>query len=63
MKRENRETKWRWVPELKYVNWRDGVEREVGGVPEESGHVCAYGWFMWMYGKNHHSTVIILQLK
>ena len=27
------------------------------------GHMYTYGWFMLMYGKNHHNIVIILQLK
>ena len=27
------------------------------------GHMCTHGWFMLIYGKTHHNTVIILQLK
>ena len=27
------------------------------------GHICTYGRFILMYGKNHHNIVIILQLK
>ena len=34
-------------------------ERSSGG----NGHMYAYGWFILMYGKNHHNIVIILQLK
>ena len=43
--------------------WRDGVGREVAGCPGGRGHMHAHGWFMLMYGENHHNTVIILQLK
>ena len=23
----------------------------------DGGHMCTYGWFMSMYGKNHHNIV------
>ena len=44
---------------------RDGMGREVGGGREVQGgeHMYIHGWFMWMYGKNHHNIVISLQLK
>ena len=35
---------------------RDGMGREVEGVQDE-GHMYTYGWFMWIYGKNHHNIV------
>ena len=38
---------------------RDG---EGGGIPD-GGHMYTHGWFMLVYGKNHHNTVISLQLK
>lgn len=41
---------------------RDGVGREVGRGFRMGGHMCTRGWFMLMYGKNHHNVVIILQL-
>ena len=30
---------------------------------QEGGHMCTHGWFMLMYGKNHHNIVISFQLK
>ena len=42
---------------------RDGGEELERGSEWREGHMCIYGWFMLMYGKNHHNTVIILQLK
>ena len=48
------------------VHWDDcegwdgeGGRREVKGAE----HMYTHGWFMWMYGKNHHNIVISLQLK
>ena len=35
--------------------WTDRVGREVGS--ERRGHMYAYGQFMLMESKNHHSTV------
>jgi len=29
---------------------------------QDGGHMYTHGWFMSMYGKNHHSIVINLQL-
>ena len=48
------------------VHWDDpeGWDEEGGGrglLDEE--HMCAHGWFMKMYGKNHYNKVISLQLK
>ena len=42
-----------WLRELKL--WPcDNLEGwEMGG----RGHVCTYGWFMLMYGRNQHNTV------
>ena len=42
---------------------RDGMGREVGGGFGMGGHMYTHGWFMSMNGKNHHNTVISLQLK
>ena len=28
-----------------------------GGEVQDGGHMCAHGWFMSMYGKNHHNIV------
>ena len=36
---------------------RDGIGREVGGRAQDGGYMYARGWFMSMYGKNHHSIV------
>ena len=36
---------------------RDGMGREVGGVVQDGEHMYTHGWFMWMYGKNHHNIV------
>ena len=33
---------------------RDGTGREVEGGFRMGGHLCTRGWFMLMYGKNHH---------
>ena len=42
------------------VHWDDpeGWDGEGGGGEGQDGeHMYTYGWFMWMYGKNHHNTV------
>ena len=39
-----------------------GREQDGRGV-QDGGHVNTHGWFMSMYDKNHHNTVISLQLK
>ena len=36
---------------------RDGVEREVERGFRMGGHMYTHGWFMSMYGKNHHNIV------
>ena len=48
------------------VHWDDpegwdgkGGERE----GQDGEHMYTHGWFMSMYGKNHHNIVISLQLK
>ena len=42
----------------------DGWDGEGGGRGgQDGGHMHTHGWFTWMYGKNHHNTVISLQLK
>ena len=48
------------------VHWNDpeGWDGEGGGRGVQDGeHICTHGWFIWMYGKNHHNIVISLQLK
>ena len=43
---------------------RDGMGKEVGGrVRMGNTYMYTLGWFMWMYGKNHHNIVISFQLK
>ena len=55
---------------LSYVKWRqgaqgwctgmtlgDGIVREAGGGVLDGEHMCARGWSMLMYGKNHHNIV------
>ena len=48
------------------VHWDDpeGWDEEGGGREGQDGeHMYTHGWFMSMYGKNHHNIVISLQLK
>ena len=36
----------------------EGWDGEGGGRKGQDGeHMCTHGWFMWMYGKNHHNIV------
>ena len=40
------------------VHWDDaeGWDGEGGGRGVQDGeHMYTHGWFMWMYGKNHHN--------
>ena len=42
------------------VHWDDpeGWDGEGGGIEgQDVEHVYTHGWFMWMYGKNHHNIV------
>ena len=42
------------------VNWDDpeGWDgEEVGGGVQVGGHLYTHGWFMSIYGKNHHNIV------
>ena len=42
------------------VHWDDpeGWDGEEGGSGVQDGeHMYTHGWFMWMYGKNHHIIV------
>ena len=45
----------------KPVHWDDpeGWDAEQGGRREvqDGGHLYTHGWFMSMYGKNHHNIV------
>ena len=36
---------------------KDGMGSEVGGGVRDGGHMYTRGWFMSMYGKNHHNIV------
>ena len=45
------------------LNCWDGEEEEVGGETEGRWHRYAYGQFMLMYGRDHHSIAITLQIK
>ena len=36
---------------------RDGMGREGGGGIQDGEHMYTCGWFMSVYGKNHHNTV------
>ena len=41
---------------------RGGMGKEVaggvgGGGVQDGEHMYTHGWFMWMYGKNHHNIV------
>ena len=36
---------------------RDGVGREPGRGVQDGGRMYARGWFISMYGKNHHNIV------
>ena len=41
----------------------EGWDGEGGGREGQDGkHMYTHGWFMSMYGKNHHNIVISLQL-
>ena len=45
---------------LGLVHWDDpeGWDGEAGGRGVQDGeHMYTHGWFMWMYGKNHHDIV------
>ena len=39
---------------------RDGMGRKVGGGVRDGEHMYIRGWFMPMYGKNHHNIVVVL---
>ena len=42
------------------VHWDDpeGWDGERGGREGQDGeYMYTHGWFMWMYGKNHHNIV------
>ena len=36
---------------------RDGMGREEGGGVHDGEYIYTHAWFMWLYGKNHHSIV------
>ena len=42
------------------VHWDnpEGWDEEGGGKEAQDGELMyTHGWFMWMYGKNHHNIV------
>ena len=42
------------------VHWDDPewLDGDGGGRGvQDGGHMYTHGWFMWMYGKNHHNIV------
>ena len=44
----------------KPVNWDtpEGGDREGSGRGvQNGGHMCTHGWFLSMYGKNHHNII------
>ena len=41
----------------------EGWDGEGGRGVQDGEHMYTHGWFMSMYGKNHHNIVISLQLK
>ena len=43
------------------MHWDDseGWDGEGGGKEGQDGeYMYTHGWFMWMYGKNHHNIVM-----
>ena len=55
---------WNGAPKVGALGQPRGMEwggRWEGGLGWE--HMYTNGWFMSMYGKNHHTIVISLQLK
>ena len=46
-----------------WVNPEGSGGKGSGRGVQDGGHIYTHGQFMLMYGKNHHNTVIILQLK
>ena len=36
---------------------RDGMGEGGGREVQDGEHMYTHGWFMWMYGKKHHSIV------
>ena len=36
---------------------RDGMGREMGEGIQDAEHMYTHGWFMSIYGKNHHNIV------
>ena len=57
-----------WCMRQGAQGWCTGMTRGMGWQERWEGfqdgeHMYTHGWFMSMYGKNHHNTVISLQLK
>ena len=49
---------WDRVLRAGVLGWPWGMGREVAGREGQDGeHMYTHGWFMWMYGKNHHNSV------
>ena len=45
------------TPRIHFKLLNGGVGRQVGGGFGMVGHMYTQGWFMSMYGKNHHNVV------
>ena len=49
-----------WGRVLRMVHWDDPevwVGEGGGRGVQDREHMYTHGWFMWMYGKNHHNVV------
>ena len=58
--RSMHETGCSLVVSTRLVHWDnpEGLDREGGGRGAKDGdHMYTHGWFMSMYGKNHHNIV------
>ena len=43
---------------LVHLDDPEGLDGEGGGRGIQDGeHMYTHGWFMWMYGKNHHNII------
>ena len=48
---------WNRALKASALGWPRGMEGEGGGRGVQDGeHMYTHGWFMSMYGKNHHNT-------
>ena len=54
--RQSRFDAWDRVLRAGALGWPWGMEGGGSGV-QDGERVCIHGWFMSMYGKNHHNIV------